>query len=79
MNHLKILIKSILLVILFFLIIENMQEIKFNFLGICNLSLPLMLLVLIFFISGIIVGISLNALRTIELKLKIRKLEKLTK
>lgn len=79
MGPFKLIIKLAFLIVLFFLTIENMQKIKFNFLGLYELSLPLMILVLIFLILGIIFGIFLSALRTVELKLKIKKLEKLIK
>ena len=58
------------------LIKDNIQNVRFNFYGIYLFELPMAIFVLGFFTFGIFTGLLINFIKIIQLKAKIRKLEK---
>lgn len=73
---LRWLLRIILLILLIVLVIDNIQTVKFNLFGIYSLQLPLIAIALIFLGLGILFGLVVSFIRTLELKAKINKLQK---
>ena len=79
MTFVKILqwaVRIIILVLLIILIIDNMRTTTFNFIGIYQTTLPLIVILLVFLAIGIVVGLIVGMFRKFELKAKINMLEK---
>lgn len=69
-------LRIILLGLLIILIIDNLQTTTFNVFGIYSMTLPLIIITLIFLIIGIAIGLIISLFKTFELKAKINILEK---
>jgi uncharacterized integral membrane protein len=79
MRLLKILNWSLrigLFIIILVLVLDNMQTIDFNLFSIYHIKLPLIVLILIFFVAGVFLGLLFGILRGFASKSDIRKLEK---
>lgn len=79
MKPLKILnwiIRIVLFVIILVLVLENRQPADFNLFSIWHIQLPLIALVLIFFVIGMLLGLLFGILRGFASKSDVRKLEK---
>jgi lipopolysaccharide assembly protein A len=76
MKLLKLLPKIIIFVLILILVLNNMQRVEFNLYGIYIWNLPLIVIILITFIIGIIIGFSLRIIKLAELKLQIHNLKK---
>lgn len=57
------------------LVLDNMQAVDFNLLGIYQIKLPLIAIILIVFVLGIILGFLFGMLRGFARKSEIKKLE----
>jgi len=79
MKPLKILnwiLRIALFIIILVLVLDNMQTIDFNLFSIYHIKLPLIALVLIFFVIGVLLGLLFGMLRGFASKSDVRKLEK---
>lgn len=79
MKILKVLnwvLRIALFIIILVLVLDNMQSIDFNLFSIYHIKLPLIFLVLIFFVIGILLGLLFGILRGFASKSDLRKLEK---
>lgn len=68
-------IRLIILVLVLILIHDNIQTVRFSLLGIYSPQLPLIVLALIFFGLGILVGIIAGFMKNLKLKSRIHQLE----
>lgn len=73
---LRWILRIIVLALLVILMIDNLQTTTFNFFGIYKLTLPLIIIALVFLIIGITIGLIISLFRSFELKAKISMLEK---
>lgn len=73
---LRWIIRIIALALLVILMIDNLQTTTFNFFGIYKLTLPLIIIALVFLILGIIIGLLISLFRSFELKARVSMLEK---
>lgn len=69
-------IRIVLFVLIVVLILNNMGRVQFNFYGIYSWTTPLIVVCLIFFLLGIIIGVLFSSLRVVKLKFTIRALKK---
>ncbi|MFN8771290.1 MAG: LapA family protein [Neisseriaceae bacterium] len=69
-------VRIIILALLVVLMLDNLQTTTFNFFGIYKLTLPLIIIALIFMGLGILIGLLVSLFRSFELKAKISMLEK---
>jgi uncharacterized integral membrane protein len=79
MKILKVLnwvLRIALFIIILVLVLDNMQTIDFNLFSIYHIKLPLIVLILIFFVTGILLGLLFGILRGFASKSDVRKLEK---
>ncbi len=76
MKYFYLAIKIITFILLLVLVINNIQPVVFKILGLYELKLPLILIVLIFFGIGIIIGRLFGIFHMIELKAKYNNLKK---
>jgi uncharacterized integral membrane protein len=75
-NLARWIIRIILFILLLLLIFDNMQSITFNLFGIYHPTMPLIILTIVFLGVGILIGLIMGMMRNLELKAKIRMLEK---
>ena len=68
-------IRIIIFVLLLVILLNNMQEIQFNFYGIYFWHLPLIVFGLIALAIGLVCGLSVGLMRTFKLKSQIRVLQ----
>lgn len=71
----KWLLRILIFVLILIIIIDNIQTVHFNLLGIYVLQLPLIILVLIFFACGVLCGLLMGLMNSIKLKSRIHQLE----
>jgi len=79
MKLLKILswvLRIALFIIILVLVLDNMQTIDFNLFSIYHVKLPLIALLLIFFVVGVLLGLLFGILRGFASKSDVRRLEK---
>jgi uncharacterized integral membrane protein len=79
MKILKVLnwiLRIVLFIVILVLVLDNMQTIDFNLFSIYHIKLPLIVLVLIFFALGILLGLLFGILRGFASKSDLHKLEK---
>jgi putative membrane protein len=76
LNVLSWILRIVLFIIILVLVLENRQPTDFNLFGIYHLQLPLIALILIFFVIGILLGLLFGLLRGFASKADVRKLEK---
>ncbi|HLX53759.1 MAG TPA: LapA family protein [Aquella sp.] len=79
MKLLKILswiLRIALFIIILVLVLDNMQTIDFNLFSIYHIKLPLIALLLIFFVIGVLLGLLFGILRGFASKSDVRRLEK---
>lgn len=71
----KWLLRILIFVLILIIIIDNIQTVHFNLLGIYFIQLPLIVLVLIFFALGVLMGLLIGLMNSIKLKSRIHQLE----
>jgi uncharacterized integral membrane protein len=79
MRPLKVLnwiLRIALFAIILVLVLDNMQTIDFNLFSIWHIKLPLIALLLIFFVIGVLLGLLFGILRGFASKSDVRRLEK---
>jgi putative membrane protein len=74
-NIVKWLFRILIFVLILILIIDNIQTVHFNILGIYFLQVPLIVLVLIFFALGVSIGLLMGFMNNMKLKSRIHQLE----
>ena len=75
-NIVKWVIRIAIFILILVLVLNNMQRVQFNFYGIYNWTLPLIVLSLIFLIVGILIGLIYGLFRSFELRSRIKLLKK---
>lgn len=68
--------RLLILAIVLVLVLNNMQQVDLNLFSIYHLKTPLIVLLLVFFVIGLIAGFILNMLRGFASRSSVRDLEK---
>lgn len=76
MKILRTILKVIIFIILVVLAINNMQSVEFNFLGIYNAHLPLIIILAIFAGGGFLIGILWGLINNLVIKSQLSNLKK---
>lgn len=69
-------LRIVLFILLIILIIGNLATTTFNFFGIYTITLPLIIILLIFMVAGFLCGLLFSFYKSLELKARINMLEK---
>lgn len=76
LNILSWILRTTLFIVILVLVLNNMQTVDFNLFSLYHMKLPLIVLVLIFFILGVFLGLLFGILRRSAVKSDAYKLEK---
>lgn len=69
-------VRIVLFILVLVLVLNNMQRVQFNFYGIYTWNMPLIVLGIAFLIVGLLIGILLGFIKTLELRSRIKLLTK---